>query len=71
MELEQGFSAPMVTSSSAKEQEITLEEWIAATQACCGVDHDNHPTQTQDGVAIEGSPDPISGQDGEHLANQG
>ena len=23
------------------EPEITLEEWIAATQSCCGVDHDD------------------------------
>lgn len=21
--------------------EITLDEWIAATQSCCGVDHDD------------------------------
>ena len=23
------------------EPEITLDEWIAATQSCCGVDHDD------------------------------
>ncbi len=23
------------------EPEITLEEWIAATQSCCGVEHDD------------------------------
>jgi hypothetical protein len=37
--------------------EITLEEWIAATQACCGVDHDDapEPGPIGSGLSLENS----------------
>jgi hypothetical protein len=35
------------------EREPTLEEWIAATQSCCGADWDNDDEKKSDDVQIE------------------
>jgi hypothetical protein len=35
--------SPRMTPILTPEPEITLEEWIEATQSCCGIDHDETP----------------------------
>ncbi|MCZ2340519.1 MAG: hypothetical protein LC104_01825 [Bacteroidales bacterium] len=47
----EAVSTPSVPSASAPLLDITLEEWIAASQACCGrdpVDETLPPTATSD-----------------------
>jgi hypothetical protein len=37
------------------EREITEEEWIAASQACCGIDPVEQPTTDAGGAVPEGA----------------